>query len=105
MAAHIRKNDTVLVISGKDRGKRGPVERIIPKDGRLVVAGVNMIKRHTKGRPGVRQAGIIERPGALSLSNVILICTHCSKPTRVGLTILENGRKVRRCKKCNETID
>ena len=105
MAANIRKGDTVLVLAGKDQTKRGEVERIIPKSHRIVVQGVNMIKRHQRPQPGVRQGGIIERPNALHISNVALVCPNCNEPTRVSFTFLEDGRKVRRCKKCNETFD
>jgi large subunit ribosomal protein L24 len=105
MAAKIRKNDTVLVIAGKDRGKRGQVERVLPKEERLVVQGVNMVKRHQRAQPGVRQGGIIERPNPMHISNVMLVCKACNQATRVGFTFLEDGRKVRKCKKCNETID
>jgi len=101
----VRKNDTVLVIRGKDKGKRGPVQRVLPSDNRLVVEGVNMIMRHTKRRPGVRQVGIVQQEAPLRASNVMLVCTHCDKPVRVGFKFLENGSKARACKKCNEIIE
>ena len=105
MAAKIRKGDTVFVLAGKDRTKRGEVDRVLPKAGRIVVQGVNMIKRHQRAKPGVRQGGIIERPNALNISNVALVCPNCDEPTKVAFTFLEDGRKVRRCKKCDETFD
>ena len=105
MAANIRRGDKVHILAGKDRGKEGQVERVFPKEDRVVIAGLNLVKRHTRAQPGVRQGGIIERPNPLHISNVQLVCTHCNKPTRVGFVFLEGGRKVRQCKKCHETID
>ena len=105
MAAKIKKNDTVYVAAGKDRGKRGTVERVLPDKNKLVVQGVNIIKKHQRPQPGVRQGGIIELPNPLHVSNVRLICPHCDKPVGVGFGNLDDGRKVRRCKSCNETID
>jgi large subunit ribosomal protein L24 len=95
MAARIRKGDTVLVISGADRGRRGEVLRVMPKDGRAVVQGVKIAKRHTKasgiGQPG----GIVEAEAAIHLSNLKLIDPKTDQPTRVGFRVLEDGRKVR----------
>ena len=105
MAAKIRRGDTVFVLAGKDRTKRGEVERLLPKSRRVVVQGVNMIKRHQRAQPGVRQGGIIERPNGLHISNVALVCPNCDEPTRVAFAFLDDGRKVRRCKKCDETFD
>jgi large subunit ribosomal protein L24 len=104
---HVKKGDEVLVLAGKDRGKTGTINRMVIKDDlvRAVVGGVNMIKKHTKPRPGVRQAGIIEREAPLHISNLMLICTQCGKPTRVGRTQLPDGKRARVCKKCNEVID
>ena len=101
----IRKNDEVQVLVGKDRGKRGMVRLVDPKKGRVVVAGVNMIKRHTKPGRVRTQAGIIEREAPLAISNVALICNKCNKPTRVGYRFIENGEKVRACRRCGEIID
>ena len=105
MAAKIKRNDTVYVAAGKDRGKRGTVERVIPSRNRVVVQGVNIIKKHQRPQPGVRQGGIIEMPNPLHISNVRLICPHCDKAVRVTFGTLEDGRKVRQCKTCDETID
>ncbi len=105
MAAKIKRNDMVYVAAGKDRGKRGTVERVIPARNRVVVQGVNIIKKHQRPQPGVRQGGIIELPSPLHISNVRLVCPHCDKSVRVQFGTLEDGRKVRRCKSCNETID
>jgi large subunit ribosomal protein L24 len=101
----IRKNDEVVVLSGKDRGKQGKVHSVNPDKGRVVVAGVNMIKRHTKPGRVRTQAGIIEREGPIALSNVMLVCNKCSKPTRVSFRFVENGQKVRACRHCGEIID
>ncbi|MBI2830179.1 MAG: 50S ribosomal protein L24 [Chloroflexi bacterium] len=101
----IRKNDTVLVIAGKDRGKKGNVHFVYPKDNRVLVDGVNMIKRHTKARKDVRQAGIIEREAPIQISNVMLICNKCNQPARVGFQTLEDGRSVRVCRSCHEVLD
>ncbi len=101
----IRKNDTVLVITGKDRGKTGKVRFAYPRDGRLLVEGVNMIKRHTRARGQVRQAGIIEREAPVPVSNVMLMCTRCNHPTRIGFRTLADGKRVRICRACQEVID
>ena len=101
----IRRNDTVLVIAGKDRGKRGKVHHSYPEESRVVVEGINMIKRHMRPRPGVRQTGIIEREASIHVSNVMLVCTKCNQPTTVGFKFLEDESKVRVCKKCGEVID
>ena len=101
----IRKNDTVLVITGKDRGKKGKVRFAYPKDGRLLVEGVNFIKRHTRARRQVRQAGIIEREAPIHASSVMLLCSRCGHPVRIGFRFLEDGRKVRFCRSCKEVID
>ena len=102
----VRKNDNVLVTTGKDRGKRGRVLKVLPAKNRLVVEGVNIIKRHTKPNPGRQiKGGIIEREAPLHASNVQLVCPECSKMTRVGHKILADGRKVRICRKCEGVVD
>jgi len=101
----IRKNDNVLVINGKDRGKKGKVRFAYPKKERVIVEGINFIKRHTRARRQVRQAGIIEREAPIHVSNVMLLCSKCNHPARVGFRFLEDGRKVRICRVCNEVID
>ena len=101
----IRKNDMVQVIAGKDRGKRGKVRGTLTRENRVLVDGVNMIKRHTRARGAVRQAGIIEREAPIQVSNVMLVCGKCNHPTRVGFTFLEDGKKVRLCRTCHEVID
>jgi large subunit ribosomal protein L24 len=101
----IRKNDNVLIIAGKDRGKKGKVRFAYPKDNRVLVEGINFIKRHTKAMGQVRQAGIVEREEAISVSNVMLLCSKCNRPTRVGTRFLGDGKKVRFCRRCREVID
>jgi len=101
----IRKNDTVLVIVGKDKGKKGKVRFAYPKKERLLVDGVNFIKKHTRARKGARQAGIIEQEAPINVSNVMLLCSKCNHPVRIGFRFLEDGRKVRVCRSCHEVID
>jgi large subunit ribosomal protein L24 len=106
MATPIRKNDTVLVVTGKDRGKRGRVLQIVPDNNRLIVEGVNMIKRHTRPNPGKNiQGGIVQREASLHASNVQLVCPECGAQTRVGRKILGDGRKVRICRRCEGVVD
>ena len=102
---HVRRGDTVGVISGSERGKRGKVLRVLPEKGRVLVEHVNMIKKHQRPTQKLRQGGIIEREGALALSNVLPICGSCDKPARVGSKVLADGRKVRICRRCDEPLD
>lgn len=101
----IRKNDEVVVIRGDDRGKKGKVHRSFPRESRVLVEGVHVAKRHMKPRGNIRQAGIIEREAPVHVSKVMLVCTKCHRPTRVGLLTLEDGSRVRVCKKCREVVD
>ncbi len=101
----IRKNDTVLVIAGKDKGKKGKVRFAYPKDKKVLVEGINFIKKHSRARGQVRQAGIIDLEVPISVSNVMLFCDKCNHPVRTGHTFLDNGRKVRFCRACKEVID
>jgi len=101
----IRKDDTVVITTGKDSGKKGKVRRALPDTERVIVEGANMIKRHSRARRAARQAGIIELEAPIRVSNVMLICSKCGKPTRVGFQFLADGKKVRVCKSCQEVID
>ncbi len=101
----IRKNDTVQVMAGKDRGKRGKVRFAYPKKNRVLVEGINFIKKHSRARGQVKQAGIIDLEAPIDVSDVMLLCEKCNRPTRVGFTFLEDGKKVRICRKCKEVID
>ncbi len=106
LATPIRRNDNVVVITGKDRGKRGRVLKVHPSTNRLIVEGVNFIKRHTKPNPQRQiKGGVIEREAALHASNVQLVCPECDKPTRLGRRVLGDGRKVRICRKCEGVVD
>ncbi len=101
----IRKDDTVMVIAGKDKGKTGKVRFAYPKEERLMVEGINFIKRHVRAGGRVRQAGIIQLEAPIPMSNVMLLCSRCNRPTRVSFRFLEDGRKVRACRRCSEVID
>ncbi len=101
----IRKNDTVLVIAGKDRGKKGKVRFAYPKDEQVLIEGINFIKRHARATGRVKQAGIIEREEPIRVSDVMLLCSKCNRPTRVSFRLLEGGKKVRICRACQEVID
>jgi large subunit ribosomal protein L24 len=106
LATPIRRNDNVVVITGKDRGKRGRVLKVVPSTNRLIVEGVNFIKRHTKPNPQRQiKGGVVEREAPVHASNVQVVCPECGKATRVGRKILGDGRKVRICRKCEGVVD
>jgi large subunit ribosomal protein L24 len=102
---NVKKEDTVLVIAGKDRGKRGRVRDVYPSDNKIAVEGINIVKKHTRGRMGARQAGIIEREAPMDASKVMVVCPSCDKGTRIGHTHLSNGLKVRQCRHCGSPFD
>jgi large subunit ribosomal protein L24 len=110
----IKKGDTVAVIAGKDSGKRGTVQQVLPAEGRVVVEKVNMVKRHTKPRPaprssgsqgGVIPGGVIEREAPLHISNVQVVCPACGEPSRIGFRVNDEGNKVRVCRSCGKDLD
>ncbi len=102
----IKKNDQVVVIAGRDRGKKGRVLVVEPTKNRVVVEGVNVIKRHTKPNPQRNvKGGIVEREASVYASKVQIVCPQCSAPTRIGHQLLEDGRKVRICRKCKGVVD
>ena len=101
----IQKNDNVLIIAGKDRGKKGKVRKAMPDKDKVIVEGFNMIKRHSKTKGKTRQAGIIELEAPVHISNVMIICNKCNKPARIGYRALEDGKKARYCHSCSEIID
>ena len=105
MTMKIRKNDTVLVIAGKDKGKKGKVRFAYPKKERILVEGINFIKKHSKAKGQMKQAGIIDLEAPVNVSNVMLFCDKCNHPVRIGYRFLEDGRKVRICRSCREVID
>jgi large subunit ribosomal protein L24 len=101
----IKKEDIIIVIAGADTGKRGRVLDVHPAKDRLVIEGIHIIKKHMKPNNTYKQGGIIEKEAPIRLSNVMLVCSKCDKPTRIGHKILENGVKVRTCNKCGEVTD
>ena len=101
----IKRNDNVQVLSGKDRGKQGQVRRVILKEERAIVTGVNVVKKHRRPRTANETGGIIEMEAPLHLSKLALVCPNCAQPTRVGIHMREGGKKVRYCKKCKEEIE
>jgi large subunit ribosomal protein L24 len=103
--AHVRKGDTVIVVAGKERGKRGRVLRVLPEKNRVVVERINMIKKHQRPTQKLRQGGIIEREGSIHLSNVMLVDPTGDRPTRIGMRALADGKKVRVARKSGEIID
>jgi large subunit ribosomal protein L24 len=102
---NIKKDDTVQVITGKDKGKKGKVRDVHPSQNTVIVEGLNIVKKHTKGTAGARQAGVIEQEAPLNASKVMVICPSCGKPSRVGHEIVSDGHKVRVCRNCGETFD
>jgi large subunit ribosomal protein L24 len=102
---HIKRDDQVLVLSGRDKGKTGIVLRVHPKRKRAVVQGINFIKKHVRPRSSAEQGGIIEREGTIHISNLKLICPKCNRPTRIYRRKLETGFSVRICKKCGEVVE
>ena len=100
----IRKNDTVKIISGRDRGKTGRVLAIYMETGNALVEGINFVKKHTRKSQKDPQGGIISKESPINLSNMLLVCKACNRPTRVGITTLGDGTRARTCKKCNEVL-
>ncbi len=105
MKSTIKKNDNIIVIAGDEKGKKGRVLSVIPENNRLVVVGVNMVKKHMKPNKQFQQGGIIDKEAPLSRSNVMLVCGKCNKPSRIAKKTLENNKKVRVCKQCGEVVD
>jgi len=102
---HIRQNDKVMVIAGKESGKIGTVLKMITKKERAVVEKLNIVKRHTRAGPKSAKGGIIEKEAPIHISNLMLVCGKCAEATRAGKKVLEDGSKVRFCKKCGEILD
>jgi len=100
----IRKGDTVLVISGKDRGRKGKILRAFPKERKVLIEGINLVKKHQRPKRQGEKGQIIQLPKAIDVSNVKLICSKCDKPTRVGYKLTQEREKHRRCKKCGQEI-
>ena len=105
MAAKVKRNDQVQILTGKDRGRRGQVRQVLSSDGRALVTGLNMIKKHRRSTGPQQAGGIIDLEAPIQLSNLAVVCRACDKAVRVGFRVLEGGNKVRYCKKCDEAID
>ena len=105
MGLDIKKNDTVLVITGDEKGKRGRVLSVEKEKNRILVESVNMIKKHMKPNKQYSQGGIIEKEAPLHRTNIMLECPKCDKPTKIGNSVLEDGQKMRSCKQCGEVVD
>jgi large subunit ribosomal protein L24 len=101
----IRKNDTVLVIAGKERGKTGKVLRVIGERGRVVIERLNMVKRNRKARGVQQPGGVVEKEASIHLSNVMIMCERCNAPARIGARRLDDGSRVRVCRRCSQDID
>ncbi len=101
---HIKKNDTVKILAGKDKGKTGKVLKIDPIKGRAIVQGLNFIKKHRRRSRQDEQGGIIQREASINTSNLAIVCKSCNRQTRIGTDVLADGSKVRYCKKCKEVL-
>lgn len=105
MGLGLKKEDTVVVMTGKEKGKSGRVIRLFPKDDKILIEKINIIKKHMKPNRQYSQGGIIEKESPIHISNVMLKCPQCGSSTRIGNKVLESGKKLRACKKCKEVID
>jgi large subunit ribosomal protein L24 len=102
---NIKKDDNILVIAGKDKGKKGKVRFAYPRENKVLIEGVNFIKKHSKARGAAKQAGIIDLEAKMDVAKVMYVCARCSKPARIGTKILEDGRRARFCRACGEVIE
>lgn len=105
MKMHVKKGDQVRVLSGVDAGKSGKILEVMPKEGRVLVDGVNVIKRHTKPTRQNPKGGVVEQPGPIYSSKLALVCPNCDEPTRVGYKRSDDGEPARVCRKCGKSID
>lgn len=101
----IRKNDSVMVIGGKERGKTGKVLRVLPDKDTLIIERLNIVKRHSKPRGPQQAGGIVEKEAPIHASNVMFMCDKCNAPVRIGHKLLADGSKIRICRRCNEAVD
>ena len=101
----IRKNDSVMVIAGKERGKTGKVLRVLPDKGAVIIERLNIVKRHSKPRGPQQPGGIVEKEARIDASNVMIMCDRCNAPVRIGRKLLANGDKIRICRRCKEALD
>ncbi|MFA5701200.1 MAG: 50S ribosomal protein L24 [Desulfuromonas sp.] len=102
---HVKKGDLVQVMAGKEKGKQGKVVRVFSAKNRLTVENLNIIKRHTRPSQMNQEGGIVEKEAPMAAANVMLVCSSCNQPSRTGVRVLEDGKRVRFCKKCNEIVD
>ena len=102
---HVKTGDEVLIVAGKDKGKRGKVREVNPTDNKVIIEGINIVKKHTRGRMGARQAGVIEQEAPMNASKVMVVCPKCNRGTRIGHSISENGDKARVCRHCGEIFE
>jgi large subunit ribosomal protein L24 len=102
---HVRKDDLVMVVSGADKGKKGKVMKVLPREGTVLVDGINIARKHTKPRPPkVPQGGILEKAMPIQSSRVMLMCSKCDKPFRIKMKVAEDGARTRICRRCNEEV-
>ena len=101
----IRKDDKIIVLTGKEKGKIGTVLKVDPEKERVIIEKVNMVKKHAKASAQTAQGGIIEKEAPLNISDVMIVCNKCAEPTRIGKRVLDDGSKIRVCKKCGEPMD
>lgn len=102
---HVRKGDTVIILSGKDKGKKGKILTAYPQEGKVLVEGVNIVSKHRRPTPTMQQGGIIKQESPIYAAKVMLVCPACKQPTRIATRQLDNGDRVRACRKCEENID
>ena len=101
----IRKNDSVMVITGKERGKTGKVLRVMPDKDAIVIERINLVKRHSKPRGPQQPGGIVEKEASIHVSNLMIMCDKCNAPVRIGKKTLSDGKKIRICRRCGEALD
>lgn len=102
---HIRKNDSVMVIAGRERGKTGKILRVIPDKDAAIVERVNLVKRHSRARGPQQPGGIVEKEAMIHVSNLMVMCDKCNAPVRIGRKVLPDGEKVRICRRCGDPLD
>ncbi len=105
MALHVRKNDSVMVIAGKERGTTGKVLKVLPEKYRAIIERLNMVKRHTRSRGPQQPGGIVEKEASIHISNLMVMCDKCNAPVRIGHKVLGDGKKIRICRRCGDSID